>query len=351
MQDGTSADVVVVGGGIAGWSAAIFARRAGRDVTVIDEGVHRASDLPIALINPLRGHTGRLVADGVEGLHASLALIDGLRTEGHAVEAGRGLFRPLVDIAGEATSKAYWSARIGDRLAFDWHAVAPTSLGLAEPVPALYLPDAAWVAPRSLLTALQAASAATLVGDRVTSIARDDAIDEAWTIGLSGGTTLTARTVLWCGGAQGAALLDAGAEAWLGAGLDDGLYKPGSLLVVDGCITSEPLSFGVYAIPRAGSIEGRTVEDTLVGPTRERSQSRFPHEPVDDDVVVQLGDRIARVFGVSMPTHAVWRGVRLARLSTVARDALRGVPTLTALGSRGFLTAPLLAARWARSLS
>ncbi len=125
MHDAAAADVLIVGGGIAGWSAAYFARKAGREVTLIDEGAHRASDLPVALINPLRGHTGRLIADGVEGLHASLGLIDALRADGHPVESGRGLFRPLVDIAGDATGRAYWSARIGDRLAFDWHDVAP----------------------------------------------------------------------------------------------------------------------------------------------------------------------------------------------------------------------------------
>lgn len=344
MHDGVPADVVIVGGGIAGWSAAFFARAAGRDVTLIDEGVHRASDLPIALINPLRGHTGRLIADSVEGLQASLALIDALRVEGHAVVGGRGLYRPLIDVVGEATSEVHWTDRIGARLAFDWHDVAPASLGLVEPVPALYLHDAAWVAPRSLLDALRAASMARVFDERATSITRHDAIDERWTIGLSSGATLAARSVLWCGGAWGAALLEAGSDDIA----DDGLYKPGSLVAVDRRITSEPLSFGVYATPWT---DGRTVDGTLVGPTREGSQSRFPSNPVEDGVVVQLGDRIARVFGGSIEARPVWRGVRLARLSTVARRALNGVPTLTALGSRGFLMAPLLAARWARSLS
>ncbi len=216
-------------------------------------------------------------------------------------------------------------------------------------MPALYLPDAAWVSPRTLLGALEAGSAATVVNARVTHLTRRDAI---WAVRLADGTTLTARTVLWCGGAWGAALLD---DEHSGDRAPDASYKPGSLVVVERRIVHEPLTFGVYATPWAGTIGGRVVEGTLVGPTRERAQSRFPDQPVAEDVVVQLGDRIARVFGVSMPwtmeAHAIWRGVRLARLSTAASDALRGVPTLTALGSRGFLTAPLLAERWARSLS
>ncbi len=341
-----TADVLVVGGGIAGLSAAYFATRAGRHATIVDEGIDRASDLPIALINPLRGHTGRLIADGVEGLHESLALIDALRSDGHPVVGGRGLFRPLIDVGGEATREAYWTARIGARLAFDWHDVAPAFLGLAEPVPALYLHDAAWVVPRSLLDALRSASAATLVDDRVTSVRRH-AIDEGWTIGLASGTTLAARTVLWCGGARGAALLEAGSEKKA----DDASYKPGSLVFVERIVTSEPMAFGLYAAPWTHTIDGRVVEGTLVGPTREGSGSSFPQGPVAEDAVVQLGDRVARVFGVSMRARPVWRGVRLARLSTVARDALHGIPTVTSLGSRGFLMAPLLAARWARSLA
>ena len=83
------ADVLVVGGGIAGLCAAYRATRAGRDVTLVDEGVHRASDLPIALVNPLRGHTGRLVADGVDGMRATFSLVDALRDAGHAIDSGR----------------------------------------------------------------------------------------------------------------------------------------------------------------------------------------------------------------------------------------------------------------------
>ena len=89
---------------------------------------------------------------------------------------------------------------------------------------------------------------------------------------------------------------------------------------------------------------------TLIGPTREDSQARFPDGPTPAEAIVQLGDRIGRVFGGSMRAQPVWRGVRLTRLSEAASRRLQRVPTLTALGSRGFLMAPLLAARWARSL-
>ncbi len=332
----SDADLLIVGGGVAGLSAAWHAKRAGRHVTLVDEGIHRASDLPIALINPLRGHTGRLVTNGIEGMHATFALIDTLRDAGHAIESGRGLHRPLIDVAPAARHEAFWRAKLDGTLAFDWHVRAPEALGLVEPVPCLHLHDAGWVAPLSLLDALKIASDATLIVDRATDIAR---AGQHHVVGLASGSTLTARSILWCGGAWGAALLDRHATTASG----DALYKPGSLLVVDTLLTAMPLSFGLYAAPFGA-------DRTLIGPTREGSSATFAADPASPEVVAHLADRIARVFGTTMTAHEVWRGVRLARLSSSATVALDGIPTLTALGSRGFLMAPWLAVAWARSL-
>ena len=323
------ADVLIVGGGIAGLSAAYFAAEQGRRVTVVDEGVHRASDLPVALINPLRGHTGRLVAAGVDGMHATFALIDALRAAGHPIAAGRGLHRPLIDVRADALVQDTWTTRIGADLAFDWHDTAPRALGLVDAVPSLFLRDAGWVAPHGLLAALRAESRATMVAGRVTHLSKGTAT-------LADGSTLAADDVLWCGAAWGASLLDAGADT------HDGRYKPGSLVTVDDPLTAEPMSFGLYVVP---SIEG-----TLVGPTREGAFPRFPEEPVAGDAIDHLRGRIDRVFGVATSPRPAWRGVRLAQLSSHAAAALDGTPTLTALGSRGFLMAPLHAAAWARSL-
>ncbi|MEO8935471.1 MAG: FAD-dependent oxidoreductase [Burkholderiaceae bacterium] len=329
------ADVLIVGGGIAGLSAAYFATQAGRGVTIIDEGVHRTSDLPVALINPLRGRNGRLVADGVEGMQASFALIAALRDAGHAIQAGQGLHRPLIGVAPEALVRSFWAERIGERMRFDWHDVAPVSLGLVEPVPSLFLHEAGWVAAGTLLDALRAASEATVVSDRVTCIDRE-------VVTLASGIVVTARTLLWCGGAWGAALLDGDIDR-----AAEALYKPGSLLAVDAVLTSEPLSFGLYAAPW---IDAGDEPSTLVGPTREGSSSSFPESPLPAEAMAHLADRIARVFGSTMPPREAWRGVRLTRMSSPATTALAGIPTLTALGSRGFLMAPLLAQAWSRSL-
>ena len=330
----TGVDVLIVGGGIAGLSAAHFAKRAGRDVTLVDEGVHRASDLPIALVNPLRGHTGRLVARGVDGMHATFALIDALRDAGHAIAAGQGLFRPLIGVGAAASHVAYWTGRIAGRLAFDWFDHASETLGLVDDVPALYLLDAGWLAAPELLVALKNESRADVVIDRVVHLAPDD--HGGGTAHLASGSTIVAKTILWCGGAWGASLLD-------GSTTSDASYKPGSLLVVDAQTTREPLSFGLYAVPWTG-------DATLIGPTREGASTAFPEGPVPDDAIAHLADRIARVFVTTGSVRPVWRGVRLTRLSTTASASLSGIATITALGSRGFLMAPLLAAEWARSL-
>ncbi len=339
-------DVLIVGGGIAGWSAAWFAARAGREVVVVDEGFHRASDLPVALINPLRGHAGRLVADGVDGMHATFALIDALRAAGHRVVAGRGLFRPLVDLPPAASSEAFWTEPIGARLAVDWHAIAPASLGLARSVPSLYLRDAGWVEPHGLLAALAADSGAHRSSDRVTTIAADGC--GGGTVTVASGSSLRARSLLWCGGAWGAALIDRAAHD-LGDTVHDALYKPGTLVAVEGRLSEQPMSFGLYvaSLPQSASDGPRS----LIGPTREGSCATFPEGPVPSAAVGHLEDRVAGLFGRTMQASEAWRGVRLARLSSAAQRVLHEVPALTALGSRGFLMAPLLAHRWMSSWS
>lgn len=333
------ADVLVVGGGIAGWSAAYFAARAGREVTVVDAGVHRASDLPVALVNPLRGKAGRLVPRGIAGMRATFALIDALGDAGHRIEHGRGLFRPLVGVDASAHQREYWQARLPDECAFEWHDAAPSSLRLAHPVPALYLPEAGWVAPRGLLEALKSESRATRVGDEVLAI-DVDAGTRAGVVSLAGGGRLAARSLSWCGGAWGASRLDVGSNDHTGG---DAIYKPGCLVVTAGTLTRTAMSFGLYAIPLADG-------STLVGPTREPSQRCFPDDGVPGDAVARLEGRIAQVFGTRVELSSIWRGVRLVRPSAATARRLRDVPSITALGSRGFLMAPLLAREWALSL-
>ncbi len=333
------ADVLIIGGGIAGWSAAYFAARAGREATLIDAGRHRASDLPIALVNPLRGKAGRLVPRGVEGMRATFALIDVLRHSGHRIEQGRGLFRPLIAVAAKAREHPYWKALLPGDFPFDWHDNAPAWLGLASPVPALYLREAGWLAPRGLVDALKSESRATAIDDEVVAI-DVDARTRRSVVSLAGGPRLAARSLLWCGGAWGAARLD---RSLAQQSMPDAIYKPGCLITTSSTLTRAALTFGLYAIALGDT-------STLVGPTREPSQPEFPDDAIPADAITRLQDRVAIVFGRSIEASSIWRGVRLVRSSSTVAHALRDVPSITALGSRGFLMAPLLASEWARSL-
>ena len=330
--------VVVVGGGIAGWSAAWFATRRGFDVTLVDAGVDRASDLPIALVNPVRGREGRIVARGIEGMHATFALVEALGRDGHAVICGRGLFRPLLDAS---LDREGWSARLPRGLGWRWHASAPSSLGLANDVPAIEWTDAGWIAPRSLFAAL-ATCGARVIDDEAIAIA-------ATAVVLANGERLVADHVVWCGGAWGAARLDRSSER-ADLANDDGHYRPGSLVVAPHALTSDPLAFGLYAVPldRRHGIDADPL--TVLGPTSEASRNDYPDGHLPPDAFERLTADVATTFRTPATLAPLWRGVRLSRLSTRARATLAGVRTITALGSRGFLMAPLLADEWAASL-
>jgi len=330
--------VLVVGGGIAGWSAAWFATRRGASVTLVDAGIDRASELPIALVNPVRGRQGRVVARGIAGMRATFALVDALVAEGHAVVHGRGLFRPLP--AGSADREA-WASRLPDDLRWRWHDEAPDALGLVDAPATLEWPDAGWIAPRGLLDALARCGARRVDGEAVRI--------DATSVELASGERLGADRVVWCGGAWGASRLDRSPVHGECAN-DDGHYRPGSLVVAPGALSAEALAFGLYAVPldRRHGIDADAM--TILGPTREASRPTYPEGEVPPEAVDALRTDIAAVLRAPAALTPLWRGVRLSRLSSRAQAHLAGVDSITALGSRGYLMAPLLAADWAASL-
>ena len=330
--------VLVVGGGIAGWSAAWFAMRRGASVTLIDAGVDRASDLPVALVNPVRGRQGRVVARGIEGMKATFALVDGLVADGHSIVHGRGVFRPLPP---GSRDRATWAARLPDDLRWRWHDEAPPTLGLVDAGPALELPEAGWIAPRGLLDALTTCGARRVHAEALR-------VDPT-SVELAGGERLTADRVVWCGGAWGASRLDR-SPAHEELANDDGHYRPGSLVVAPGTLTAEALAFGLYAVPldpRHG-IDADAL--TILGPTREASRNAYPEGEVMPEAIEALRVDIAAVLRAPAAITPLWRGVRLSRLSSRARAQLADLQTITTLGSRGYLMAPLFAAEWAASL-
>ena len=341
-------DVVIIGGGIAGAAAAYFAARSGRDVTLIDAGIHRASDLPLALINPLRGRLGRLVPRGISGARCTFALIDRLVADGHRVAHGRGVWRPLIGTAPERLDRTAWDALLPGDFRFDWHDRAPASLGLVDRVPALWLADAGWVAPRELCAALISASGAHRISGEVVSISPPQA-DATRVVMLADHGRAVVRTLLWCGGAWGASRLVAACGVGSDSARADGppAYKPGSLAITTHTPSDAPLTFGTYAAP----FECGGVRRGVLGPTRESARREFSMTASDGDAVAQLVARAARIFIKPIEVCDTWRGVRLDRVIPSLSEALRGTERITALGSRGFLMAPLFASQWARRIA
>lgn len=324
------ADLLVIGAGIAGASAAWFARQAGLRTLVIDAGIARASDVPTALINPVRGYQGRLLKRGPEGARLTFALIDQLYTAGHTFAAGRGLWRPVPDAATRDT----WAERLPSDYPHRWHAGAPAFLGLRGDAEAwhatLELPESGWVDGPAFVAALLAASGAQRMTARVTAID-----PQAHRITLDDGQTLGAQHLLWCGGAWGAHALGVTAH-----------YRPGSIVRTRHALGGHAVSHGLYAAPcGAGS---------ALGPTREPSSDRY-EESGDEGgnesgeergaaaAVATMLQRAARMFATPFEPASVWRGVRLARVSLPA-----GLHGLGPYGARGFLMAPLEAREHAR---
>ena len=308
--------MLIIGAGIAGASAAYFARQAGREPTVIDAGIEAASSLPVALINPLRGLEGRLVKRGEEGARTSFALIDTLNADGHAIEHGRGLWRPVPD----AAMRHRWSAQLPSAYAHRWHDHHAGELGLRAAWHAvLELPESGWVHAPRFITALLAASGATLHRTEVTAI--DAQPHEA---SLADGSRIRAKHLIWCGGAWGAARL-----GW------PGNFRPGSIVVTRNRLTPCAVSHGLYTAPFCNG--------AVLGPTSEHSRTAYDHQADASAAVEALVTRSRAMLTEALNIERTWRAVRLTNVTLP-----KGLHALTAYGSRGFLMAPLAAREYAQ---
>ncbi|MDE0099936.1 MAG: FAD-dependent oxidoreductase [Truepera sp.] len=85
MERGCPEQVAVVGAGVAGCMVAFELSRRGHPVTLIDRagpGRGGASGVPVALLNPHRGRSGRATPSDLEGLAAFWRLCGELEAEG-----------------------------------------------------------------------------------------------------------------------------------------------------------------------------------------------------------------------------------------------------------------------------
>lgn len=314
--------ILVIGGGIAGSSVAYWAAQNGHAVTLFDAGLGRASDVPSALINPVRGQNGHVVPRGIEGMRCVWALVDELASAGFAVPHQRmGVFRPLLD---ELVRKR-WETRLPPELSFCWRAASdvPGSPLTSDWHSVLEVSDAGWLCGASFIQALKGRYSISSIPAQVTSWS------DRWVTTDEG--TWEGDAVVWCGGSWGATR----------AGLENP-HRRGSLLQLDRSISAVPVSFGVYASPAmSGGVLGATFEAP---------------EPSWSDKTVPLRS----LHWLMTKTQAVFSDLEAEWVGTWTGSRLGGTPqmglqpegfwSLSALGSKGFLLGPMLAEELVRDI-
>ena len=312
-----SRSLLVVGGGIAGASAAYWAVQSGWRVTVVDAGQAKASEVPAALLNPVRGQSGRVPPRAAEGLAVTWALIRQLTEQGYAVPHGRtGVLRPVPDAATQARFQRnladlpheWWLPERAGHLASGWHA-------------ALHLPEGGWLDGAALCRALLAASGAQEVTGKVVAAAEGRAR-------LADGRELRADALLWCGGSFGA-------ERRLSVDASQiQSHRAGTLLTLAQAPGGQPLSFGAYLAPAAqGGVLGATFER----PAAAWSPPKFPLSSLA--WLLDKGQRLRPLAGLDVTGS--WSGTRLSGLRAGRVGASEW--ELSGLGSKGYLLGPLLA--------
>ncbi|GHF97317.1 oxidoreductase [Deinococcus piscis] len=309
--------LLVVGGGIAGASVAYWAAQAGWQVTVVDAGRATASHVPSALLNPVRGQSGKVPPRASEGLALTWALVQGLTAQGHDIPHGQtGVLRPVPDAAVQSRFQRHlgdlphewWTPEQARELRPGWHA-------------ALYLPQGGWLDGAALCRGLLAASGAALVAAEVQQVSREGAQ-------LVGGRALFADRVVWCGGSLGAG------QRTQGQGAASQSHRAGTLLTLAGSPGPRPLSFGAYLAPAAqGGVLGATFER----PAAEWQPPQFPLSSLD--WLLDKGQRLRPLAGLDVTGR--WSGTRLSGLR--AGPVAPSEWELSGLGSKGYLLGPLLA--------
>lgn len=314
-------NVIVIGAGIAGASVTYFLARAGAQVTVVDAGAHRASDVPSALINPVRGQSGGVDARALDGMRFTWTLLRDLEAAGHAVpHAQLGVLRPIPDDRARARFERNLPAALNHAWLSSADAPEPLAPGWGH---VLHLPDGGWVDGPAFTRALVQASGAQVVTGR----AQDWT---ARTVTLAGGDTLSGDAVVFCGGSVGV--------TWRG---EAATHRRGTLLTLDRAVTRVPLSFGAYLAPDArGGVLGATFET----PSPTWTPDGLPLASLG--WLLGKGAALTDLRGARVTGH--WTGTRLSGLNAGPQGG--GTWWLTGLNSKGFLLGPLLAAELASEL-
>ncbi|WP_293910178.1 FAD-dependent oxidoreductase [Deinococcus sp.] len=309
--------LLVIGGGMAGASVAYCAAQCGLTVTLLDAGSPRSSDVPAALLNPVRGQSGSAPAQSLDGLRCTWALIAELEQAGFSVPHGQtGVLRPVPD----ARTERKWRANLPGELTHTWR--DPEQPGWHR---VLEIPEGGWVSGAALVKALKMASGAALVRGQATAVTSSS-------VRLATGEVLSADLVVCCGGSAGAGTLSPA-----------GTHRAGSLLLLDQA-PIQPLSFGAYLSPGVvGGVLGATYE----APATSHAEALARGLPLRSlSWLLDKGSALTPLSGTRITGR--WTGVRLSPLNFGPDE--QGVWHLSGLGSKGFLLGPLLARALVESL-
>lgn len=291
----STAEIVVVGAGIAGLCAARVLHEAGKEVLVVARERGEASRVPDALLNPVRGKRGTVAPEAEEALSA---LWDFYPRFG---SVRQGVLRPVPE-----SDRPRWRKKLeGRRIPHLW---------LEE---GLYLETAGWLETSPLLRRL--AEGLNILWAKVTRL-------EAGAVWLENGRRLDSQVLVYAGGASGAHLVGLG-----------GRFTPGSVLLTKAHF-EQARAYGVYV---AGHSLGGSYLPHQDGYSPHQTQ---PHE------VEWLLQEAQKLLGYQPAFSSSWAGVRY-RLD---RDYLKEIPggfALTGFGSAAYFYAPLYAQRLLKRLA
>ncbi len=292
--------IAIVGGGVMGASLARAFARGGYAVTWWAPEPDGASAVPVALLNPYRGRSGRAHPEDIAALRVTWRWAEELRAAGLAPGAHRSGVLRLADGARQA--RAFAEVTGLDGLAAD---AVPAPFRSAHG--GAWAADGGWVDPRAWLAALAhdaATYGAVRLPLRVVAIERahaTDAHDGRWQLtGVDGAASRHRRVLI----ATGATAWPAG---WRGVLGDAPVFERLAGDVV-------PTRLSAPAIPLAGAsyvgpvTDGRGVATAAIG-----GHHRPPGPPPADvarRLVANLGWAWPELEAAQLRTDAAWWGVR-----------------------------------------
>jgi glycine/D-amino acid oxidase-like deaminating enzyme len=339
VADAVGHRVAVVGGGVMGASLARAFARAGHTVTWwAAELGDAASGVPVALLNPYRGRSGRAQPDDLAGLRVTWRWDEELRAAGLRPGAHRSGVLRLADGARQA--RAFAQVPGLRPLAAD---ALPPPFRSAHG--GAWAADGGWLDPRTWLSALASDAAAhTAVRRRQRVAAIERAGAGRWRLTGEGGEASLHDRVL----------LATGATAWPTAWAQ-ALAAPPTFERLAGDVV--PTRLPAPAVPLAGaSYVGPVVDEQGPAVAAIGGHHRAPG-PAPDDAARRLIGNLGWAWpeleeGQLLP-HAAWWGVRAHGEGNrpQLRELAPGAWWVGALAGRGFVVAAAVAEAAVRAVA